>query len=193
MATFGRLDIVCANAGICPSIDTTPLSGFFDATDVDLIGTRNTVAATVPYLQKGASIILTGSTAGLLTGTTENIGASGDFGYMFAKHTVFEHLESIALLLAPHMIRANAIHPTNCDTDLLHNKDVYRALRRDLEHPTREDAMVAVPHMQAMPIPFLNPRDVSAPVLFLASDESRYLTGMSIRLEARAMLEKPPT
>ncbi|MCU4182905.1 mycofactocin-coupled SDR family oxidoreductase [Acidiferrimicrobium sp. IK] len=192
LEAFGRLDVVCANAGICPSLDSTPLSGFIDATDVDLIGAMNTVAATVPHLQSGASIIITGSTAGLMNGTTENIGASGGHGYMFAKRTVFQYLESIALLLAPHMIRANAIHPTNCDTDLLHNEDVYRAFRPDLEHPTREDAMVALPYMQAMPIPYIDPGDVSALVLFLASDESRYLTGMNIRLDAGAMLKKPP-
>ena len=192
IAAFGRLDVVVANAGICPARDTGILSGFVDATDVDLIGAMNTVAASVPHLEAGASIIITGSTAGLMTGTVENIGPSGGSGYMFAKKIIFQYVEAIALQLAPHMIRANAIHPTNCDTHLLHNEDVYRAFRPDLEHPTREEAMVALPSMQAMPIPFIDPLDVSNLVAFLASDESRYITGLNIRIDAGAMLKRPP-
>jgi SDR family mycofactocin-dependent oxidoreductase len=192
MGTFGRLDVVVANAGICPAKDTTLLSGFIDATDVDLIGAMNTVAVSAPHLQSGASIIITGSTAGLMKGTLENFGPSGGMGYMFAKKIIFEYVESIALLLAPHMIRANAIHPTNCDTHLLHNEDVYRAFRPDLEHPTREEAMLALPAMQAMPIPYIDPLDVSQLVTFLASDDSRYITGLNIRIDAGAMLKRPP-
>jgi NAD(P)-dependent dehydrogenase (short-subunit alcohol dehydrogenase family) len=90
------------------------------------------------------------------------------------------------------MIRLNGIHPTNCDTDLLHNIDVYRAFRPDLENPTREEAMVALPTMQAMPIPFIDPVDVSHLVAFLASDESRYITGLNIRIDAGALLKTPP-
>jgi NAD(P)-dependent dehydrogenase (short-subunit alcohol dehydrogenase family) len=193
MSTFGHLDIVVANAGICPALDTTVLSGFIDATDVDLIGAMNTVAVSVPHLEGGTSIIITGSTAGLMTGTVENIGVSGGHGYMFAKKIIFAYVEAIALQLAPHMIRANGIHPTNCDTHLLHNEDVYRAFRPDLEHPTREEAMVALPSMQAMPIPFIDPLDVSNLVTFLASDDSRYITGLNIRVDAGAMLKRPPT
>ena len=86
----------------------------------------------------------------------------------------------------------NGVHPTNCDTHLLHNIDVYRAFRPDLENPTREEAMVALPFMQAMPIPYIDPLDVSHLVAFLASDESRYITGMNIRIDAGAMLKAPP-
>ena len=192
IAALGSLDIVVANAGICPGGETGLLSGFVDATDVDLIGAMNTVAASLPHLTSGASVIVTGSTAGLMTGTVENIGASGGSGYMFAKKVIFSYVEAVALQLAPHMIRCNGIHPTNCDTHLLHNIDVYRAFRPDLEAPTREEAMVALPSMQAMPIPFIDPRDVSNLVAFLASDESRYLTGMNIRVDAGAMLKRPP-
>ncbi len=192
IATLGSLDIVVANAGICPGGETGPLSGFIDATDVDLIGVMNTVAATVGHLGSGSSMIITGSTAGLMSGTVENVGASGGSGYMFAKRTVFSYVEAIALQLAPHMIRVNGIHPTNCDTLLLHNIDVYRAFRPDLENPTREEAMVALPSMQAMPIPFIDPIDVSHLVAFLASDESRYITGMNIRVDAGSMLKTPP-
>jgi NAD(P)-dependent dehydrogenase (short-subunit alcohol dehydrogenase family) len=91
--------------------------------------------------------------------------------------------------LAPRMIRVNAVHPTNCDTHLLHNDGLYRIFRPDLENPTAEDAAIAFPAMQAMPIPFIDPIDISHLVAFLASDESRYLTGMNIRVDAGAMLK----
>jgi NAD(P)-dependent dehydrogenase (short-subunit alcohol dehydrogenase family) len=98
----------------------------------------------------------------------------------------------MALQLAAHSIRMNGVHPTNTDTQLLHNELVYRAFRPDLEHPTREDAEAAFPAMQAMPIPYIDPMDVSHLVTYLASDESRYLTGMNIRIDAGAMLKTPP-
>jgi SDR family mycofactocin-dependent oxidoreductase len=189
ISTFGRVDVVVANAGICPMEDPSLCEGFVDVTDVDLIGVMNTVAVSLPHLQSGASIIVTGSTAGMMEGTTENLGASGGVGYAWAKQVIVRYVEVLALQLAPHMVRLNAIHPTNCDTHLLQNVDIYRAFRPDLENPTREDAVLAFPAMQAMPIPWIDPLDVSHLVAFLASDESRYITGLNIRLDAGAMLK----
>ena len=192
LEAFGHVDVIVANAGICPGRDDTLCGGFVDATDVDLIGAMNTVAVALPHLQAGASVIVTGSTAGMMKGTTEMMGNSGGVGYSWAKQTVARYVEVLALQLASHMIRMNGIHPTNCDTDLLHNVDVYRAFRPDLENPRREDVMDFLPLMQAMPIPFIDPQDVSHLVAFLASDESRYITGLNIRLDAGAMLKTPP-
>ena len=192
LAAFGHVDVVIANAGICPGRDETLCAGFVDATDVDLIGAMNTVAVALPHLTAGASVIVTGSTAGMMKGTTEMMGSSGGVGYAWAKQTVIRYVEVLALQLAPSMIRMNGVHPTNCDTDLLHNVDVYRAFRPDLENPTREEAMVALPYMQAMPIPYIDPVDVSHLVAFLASDEARYITGMNIRIDAGALLKAPP-
>jgi SDR family mycofactocin-dependent oxidoreductase len=192
IAAFGHVDVIVANAGICPGRDDTLCGGFVDATDVDLIGAMNTVAVALPHLQAGASVIVTGSTAGMMKGTTEMMGNSGGVGYSWAKQTVVRYVEVLALQLASHMIRMNGIHPTNCDTDLLHNVDVYRAFRPDLENPKREDVMDSLPLMQAMPIPYIDPQDVSHLVAFLASDESRYITGLNIRIDAGAMLKTPP-
>jgi SDR family mycofactocin-dependent oxidoreductase len=192
IAAFGHVDVIVANAGICPGRDDTLCGGFVDATDVDLIGAMNTVAVALPHLQAGASVIVTGSTAGMMKGTTEMMGNSGGVGYSWAKQTVARYVEVLALQLASSMIRMNGIHPTNCDTDLLHNVDVYRAFRPDLENPKREDVMDYLPLMQAMPIPYIDPQDVSHLVAFLASDESRYITGLNIRLDAGAMLKTPP-
>jgi SDR family mycofactocin-dependent oxidoreductase len=191
IAEFAHLDVVVANAGICPAKDITLCSSFIDVVDVDLFGVQNTIAVSLPHLQSGASIIVTGSTAGMIPGLADNIspGASGGPGYAYAKQAVARYVEVLALQLAPHMVRLNAIHPTNCDTQLLHNEDVYRAFRPDLEHPTRDEAIVAFPAMQAMPIPFIDPVDISHLVVYLASDESRYMTGMNLRVDAGAMLK----
>ncbi|EFC80484.1 mycofactocin-coupled SDR family oxidoreductase [Parafrankia sp. EUN1f] len=192
LAQFGRLDAVCANAGICPAVDATLAAGFVDGMDVDLIGVMNTVAISLPHLGSGASIIITGSTAGMIEGTTERMGNTGGVGYSLAKQMIARYVEVLALQLAPAMVRLNAIHPTNVDTHLLHNETIYKAFRPDLEHPTREDAELAFPAMQAMPIPYIDPSDVSALVSFLASDESRYITGLNLRIDAGAMLKASP-
>ncbi|ONH23889.1 mycofactocin-coupled SDR family oxidoreductase [Pseudofrankia asymbiotica] len=190
---LGRLDVVCANAGICPLTDETLCSSFVDAMDVDLGGVQNTVAVSLPHLGAGASIIVTGSTAGMIKGTTDAMGASGGVGYSLAKQLVAKYVEVLALQLAPHSVRLNAIHPTNVNTTLLHNDNVYRAFRRDLENPTRADAELAFPVMQAMPIPYIEPEDVSGLVAYLASDDSRYMTGLNLRVDAGAMLKAPPS
>jgi SDR family mycofactocin-dependent oxidoreductase len=192
LAQFGRLDIVCANAGICAMEDRTLLEAFVDGMDVDLTGVMNTIAVALPHITAGASLIVTGSTAGMMKGTTERMGASGGVGYSLAKQMLIRYVEVVALQLAPHSIRINAIHPTNVDTPLLHNDDIYKVFRPDLEHPTRADAELSFPRMQAMPIPYISPADVSNLVSFLASDESRYMTGLNIRIDAGAMLKGSP-
>ncbi|OHV41612.1 MULTISPECIES: mycofactocin-coupled SDR family oxidoreductase [Pseudofrankia] len=193
LTELGRLDVVCANAGICPLTDESLCSSFVDAMDVDLGGVQNTVAVALPHLGAGASIIVTGSTAGMIKGTTDAMGAPGGVGYSLAKQLVARYVEVLALQLAPHSVRLNAIHPTNVNTTLLHNDNVYRAFRPDLENPTRADAELAFPVMQAMPIPYIEPEDVSALVVYLASDESRYMTGLNLRIDAGAMLKAPPS
>jgi SDR family mycofactocin-dependent oxidoreductase len=190
LAELGHVDIVVANAGVTAMKSPTAAQAFIDGIDVDLVGVLNTVAVTVPHLREGASIIITGSTAGLMKGLIDNPATGpGGAGYAWAKRTLASYVEALALQLAPHFIRANVIHPTNVNTTLLHNDDIYRAFRPDLENPTREDAEAVFPVMQAMPIPYMEPGDVSELVAFLASDKSKYLTGMNIRLDAGAMLK----
>jgi|GEM_PF-2490292 len=82
--------------------------------------------------------------------------------------------------------------PTNCNTDMLHSAPMYRAFRPDLPNPTRADAELAFPAVQVMPIPYIEPEDVSEVVLFLASDASRYATGQQIRVGAGGYLRAKP-
>jgi SDR family mycofactocin-dependent oxidoreductase len=190
---LGSLDIVVANAGIVPMAmgEPDPLD-FVDAVDVDLLGVMNTVAVSIPHLPDGASIVVTGSTAGMMPNTTDNPALGpGSAGYGWSKRILISYVEEMALHLATRFIRVNAIHPTNCNTHLLHNEGVYSVFRPDLEHPTREDVMPAFVHFQAMPIPFVEPIDISNLVLFLAADESRYITGQQIRVDAGSLLKFP--
>ncbi|MBX5489416.1 MAG: SDR family oxidoreductase, partial [Mycolicibacterium hassiacum] len=153
----------------------------------------NTVHAALPYLRAGASIITVGSVAGLLAekapaGSMGPQGAGGA-GYNLAKQFIDRYTMALATQLAPLSIRANVIHPTNVNTDMLHNEPMYKMFRPDLEHPTKDDAMLSFPLMQGMPIPYVEPEDVSHAVCYLASDESRYVTGVQLKVDAGAALK----
>ena len=193
VTTLGHLDIVVANAGICPMAEHgTNAMDFVDAVDVDLVGVMNAVAVSLPHLPDGSSIVVTGSTAGMMSGTTDNAAMGpGGAGYGWAKRTIMSYVEQLALHLAGRFIRVNAVHPTNCNTHLLHHDLLYKVFRPDLENPTREDVLPAFQHFQAMPIPYVEPVDISNLVLFLASDESRYVTGQQIRVDAGSLLKFP--
>lgn len=193
LSDLGRLDVVVANAGIDPmSMTTHDPMDFVDAVDVDLVGVMNTVAVSLPHLKEFASIVITGSTAGMMPGAANNPAVGpGGAGYSWAKQILISYGEQLALHLAPKFIRANVIHPTNCNTHLIHNDIIYKLFRPDLEHPTREEAEVAFVEFQAMPIPYVEPVDISNLVLFLASDEARYVTGQQIRCDAGSLLKYP--
>jgi NAD(P)-dependent dehydrogenase (short-subunit alcohol dehydrogenase family) len=189
---LGHLDVVVANAGIAP-LNTKEAQAFVDAVDVDLIGVMNLIHVSLKHLGSGSSIIATGSLAAYLSMMRSQRGApAGGSGYQFSKQVVAHYVNDLALTLAPQGIRVNAVHPTNVNTDMLQSPPMYRAFRPDLDNPTRADAELAFPVMNAMPIPYIEPEDVSELVLFLASEASRYLTGEQIRLDAGGFLKKVP-
>ena len=148
VAEFGQLDIVVANAGICPLTAGLPPQAFVDAVDVDLVGVLNLVHASMKHLHAGASIIVTGSVAAFMAtavNTSGIDGGPGGAGYAFAKQVVAHYVNDLARTLAPEQIRVNAVHPTNVNTDMLHSPPMYKAFRPDLENPTREDAEIVFP------------------------------------------------
>ena len=186
VAALGHLDAVVANAGIVPLGAGIPPVAFLDAVSVDLVGVINTVEAAFPHLGAGASVICTGSMAAMMPGAA--VGAPGTAGYSHAKRGVARFVHDLALALAPHNIRVNAVHPGNIDTDMLQNEAMYRLFRPDLEHPTREDAQPAFGSMHQLPVNTLDPADISEAVLYLASDASRYVTGLQLKVDAGALL-----
>jgi SDR family mycofactocin-dependent oxidoreductase len=190
VAELGRLDIVVANAGICAMGEGQTIQSWSDTIDTDLVGVFNVIQASLPHVSDGGSIIATGSLAALLgSSTTQGPGGSA---YSFAKQIVARYVNDLSIQLAKRSIRVNAVHPTNVNTDMLHNEGMYRVFRPDLKSPTREEAEASFPAMQAMPVPYIEPQDVSNAVVFLASDDARYITGTQLRIDAGGFVKAKP-
>jgi SDR family mycofactocin-dependent oxidoreductase len=187
LAEFGQLDTVVANAGICAMAKDQPLQAWADVSGVNLGGVLTTLNAAIPHLSAGASMVVTGSLAALLPAGPSP--EPGGMAYAWAKRTLVTLVHDLALVLAPHSIRLNGVHPTNCNTDMLQHEEMYQTFRPDLEHPTKEDAIHAFPVLNAMPVPWVEPADISQVVLFFASDESRYVTGQFIACDAGGHLK----
>ncbi|MQY21492.1 mycofactocin-coupled SDR family oxidoreductase [Nocardia macrotermitis] len=193
VAAFGRLDAVVAQASIAPLGIDRGTQAFIDVVAVGCNGVVHAVQAALPYLTAGGSIIATGSIAALATATTDNPALGpGGLGYSFAKRTVASFIHDLGTVLMPHQIRVNAIHPANVNTAMLHNEAMYRAFRPDLEHPVREDAMPSFPATTGMGNPYVEPEDIADMVLFLVSDESKWVTGMQMRVDSGGYLKKRP-
>ncbi|PXY27904.1 mycofactocin-coupled SDR family oxidoreductase [Prauserella muralis] len=187
VAELGRLDIVCANAGVnqpAPAKDM-PESVWRDVVDIDLGGVWRTCAAAIPHLiagGRGGSLVLTSSAAGLKA--YANIAH-----YTAAKHGVVGLTKTLAQELAPHRIRVNTVSPTQVDTPMIMNEPMYRLFCPGVAEPTREDFAPVSQAMNALPVPWVEPRDVSDAVLFLASDEARYITGVALPVDAGVLIK----
>jgi NAD(P)-dependent dehydrogenase (short-subunit alcohol dehydrogenase family) len=182
VAQLGRLDIVCANAGIssfgaAAELDETTWQ---DMIDINLTGMWHTCKAAIPHLVeggRGGSIVITSSDAGLKA--YPNLAH-----YVSAKHGVVGLMRTLALELAPHFIRVNSLHPSTVNTDMIQNEATYRLFRPDLQNPGPQELAQAGVSINALPIPWLESVDISNAVLFLASDEARYITGVTLAVDA---------
>jgi (+)-trans-carveol dehydrogenase len=182
VAQLGRLDIVSANAGILSHGLTAELdeTSWQDMIDINLTGVWHTAKVAIPHMiagGRGGSLILTSS--GVVMKGTPNFAH-----YVSAKHGIVGLMRTLALELAPHSIRVNSVHPTSVDTGMLRNAETLRLFRPDLENPTVDDAADAFQAMNALPLRWVEPVDVSNAVLFLASDEARYITGITLPVDA---------
>lgn len=186
--TFGKLDIVCANAGIASFVPGLGMEGWAEVAGTNLVGVMNTLHATLPAMSAGGSAVVTGSFAAMIKGGVG--GEPGGLAYSYAKRQLVDYVKWVAAAAALQGIRVNGIHPTNCNTRLLHNDGVYARFRPDLENPTRDDVLPAFAILQLMPgVPYIEPDDISNAVVFLASDEARYITGEFISVDAGAHLK----
>ena len=188
VAQLGRLDIVSANAGIFSfgSLEQLDDATWQDMIDVNLTGVWHAAKAAIPHLRAngGGSIILTSSTAGLMA--IPNIGH-----YTSAKHGVVGLMRTLALELAPDMIRANSVHPTTVNTDMIQNAATYELFGADLPvaERTKEVLSSRFAELNALPIPWVEPVDISNAVLWLASDEARYVTGITLPVDAGSLIK----
>jgi NAD(P)-dependent dehydrogenase (short-subunit alcohol dehydrogenase family) len=188
VAEFGQLDVVVANAAVS-ALGMDSNQAWVDTVDINLLGVINTIHAAYPHLKPGASIIAIGSLVSIRPRRAYDDAGPGSAGYKYAKLGVAQYVHELATALAPELIRANVIHPTNVESPMLLNEATYRQFRRDLESPAREDAQKHFPVVHAMPIPYVDPDDISHAVVYLASDESRYMTGNQLRVDAAGYLK----
>ena len=188
---FGRLDIVVAQAGIAGMKGNPPLQAWTDVINTNLIGTINAIQVALPHLKEGASIIATGSTAALMdTHNKPNPGNDpGGMAYVHSKRALSAYVHDLATELASRGIRANVVHPTNCNTNMLQSEPMYRSFRPDLDNPELKDAEPVFYVQQAMKVPWVEPVDISNAVLWLASDEARFVTGAQLRVDAGGYLK----
>ncbi|WP_024440845.1 mycofactocin-coupled SDR family oxidoreductase [Mycobacterium sp. UM_WGJ] len=185
---LGRLDIIVANAGIGNGGDTLDQCTEHDwqeMIDINLSGVWKTVKAGVPHLisgGRGGSIILTSSVGGLKA--YPHCG-----NYVAAKHGVVGIMRSFAVELGHQNIRVNTVHPTHVSTGMIMNEGTWKMFRPDLENPGPEDMAPICQMFHTLPVPWVDAVDISNAVLFLASDEARYITGVTLPVDAGSCLK----
>ena len=179
---FGHVDIVIPNAGICAGAKTWEISedAWREMIDINLTGVWHTVKAAVPQMieqKTGGSIVFIGSTEALKG--AENISA-----YAASKHGVTGLMTSLARELGEHGISVNSVNPTCVDTDMINNPFVYGLFRPDLDQPTREDVVDSFAGTHILPVPWIEPSDVSKAILYLTSEAGRYVTATTLVVDA---------
>jgi SDR family mycofactocin-dependent oxidoreductase len=178
---IGRIDILVVNAGICTF---SPLAEMSERTwsemiDVNLTGAFNSIRSVIPHMieRRSGRVVATASMAG--RAGWENIGH-----YAASKWGLIGLVKSLALEVAPQGITANVICPSSVDTPMTNNPGSFRLFRPDLANPTLEDAIPALTAVNVIPVPWVDPSDISDAVLFLASDEAAAITGATLSVAA---------
>jgi (+)-trans-carveol dehydrogenase len=183
LTEFGRVDIVVANAGVQGNpapIAQTSAEEWQGVLATNLTGVFNTVRAAVPHLidgGRGGSISLVSSSIALRA--QPGLGPYGS-----AKTGVIGLMRALALELGEHSIRVNSIHPTTVNTPMLINDINFRLFRPDLENPQLEDVVPVYRTLNVLPVPWVEAEDIANAVIFLASDEGRYITGVALPVDA---------
>lgn len=184
---LGRLDIVSANAGIFGhgKGDTFTEGEWDDMMGVNVKGVWHTAKAALPHLRAsgGGSIVITSSAAGVKA-------HANSLHYVASKHAAVGIMRGLALELSDEFIRVNAVLPTNVDTPMIHNPSVWGLVGPDLAPEDRNKTSLADRYatLNSLPIAWVDPVDVSNAVLWLGSDESRYVTGITLAVDAGCTL-----
>ncbi|MEE3752931.1 mycofactocin-coupled SDR family oxidoreductase [Mycobacterium intracellulare] len=181
VAELGRLDVIVANAGVhlpgAPSWELDP-QVWQRTLDINLTGVWHTVRAGVPHIgTDGGSVVIISSTSGIR-------GLPNTAHYTASKHAVVGLARTLANELGPRGIRVNTVHPGPVATPMVLNEATFRRLRPDLANPTEADAAEVLRARNLLPVPWVEPVDIANAVLFLASDEARYITGTQLVVDA---------
>ena len=189
VAQLGRLDIIVANAGIASiggPVQSMDAANWKHTIDINLTGLWHTARAGIPHLLaggRGGSIVLTSSVGGMHAMPNMS-------HYVSAKHGVVGLMRSLAVELGQHGIRVNSVHPTNVNTPMFMNEGTFKVFRPDLENPGPDDvAAIAAQFMHVLPVGWVEPEDVSNAIAFLVSDEARYITGVTLPVDAGALIK----
>jgi (+)-trans-carveol dehydrogenase len=185
LAELGQIDILCANAGIFSFALAHELSEaqWGEMLDVNLSGVWRTVKAVVPAMVdagRGGSMVLTSSTAG-------QKGFPAFAHYTASKHGVIGLMRALVQELSEHRIRVNCVLPTSVLTPMVTNDALYSLFRPDLDSPKLEDTLDLFREINSLPVDLIEAVDVTNAVLWLASDEARYITGVALPVDAGAL------
>lgn len=179
---FGTLDIMIANAGIGSYASHEEMTDavWDQVISINLTGVWRSIQAAIPLLKEnedGGAIVMTSSSAGVL-------GMTGLPHYVSAKHGVVGLMRALANELGPFSIRVNAILPGVVNTPMAANEPTFKLFRPDLEHPTADDADEVLRSLNVLPVRWAEVEDISNAVLWLASDEARFVTGVALPIDA---------
>ncbi|MPV35740.1 mycofactocin-coupled SDR family oxidoreductase [Georgenia subflava] len=182
VAELGGIDVLVSNAGISnqtPALDLTDQQ-WQDILSVNLVGAWHAVKAVVPGMierGRGGSVVIISSTAGL-------IGAPNQAHYTASKHGLQGLMGTLANELGQHSIRVNTVNPGMVNTEMAMNERLLKAYIPDVENPTPDDVARVFGGLALLPTAWVEPEDVSNAVLWLASEESRFVTGISVPVDA---------
>jgi (+)-trans-carveol dehydrogenase len=187
VSDLGGLDIVCANAGICSFGQVLDITAeqWKEMIDVNLTGAFNTAKASIPHILaqgRGGSVIFTASLSGIAA--VRNIGH-----YNASKSGVIGLAKTLALELGEHHIRVNSICPTNVDSPMFQNLATMRIFAPGVERPGPAELEAAAREQHVIPIPSLDINDVTNAVMYLASDDGRYVTGTTFLIDGGRLLK----
>ncbi len=182
-SVLGSVDILVANAGISTlgSICTMGADEWSETIDTNLTGVFNAMRAVAPHMRR--------QRWGRIVGVSSMMGRSSNPGipaYVASKWGVIGLVKSVAFELAAFGVTVNAVAPGNVSTPMIHNDILYGLMRPDLEHPTREDVEAGMTALHVQPVPWLEPEEITAAVVFLASEGARHITGSVIDVDAGA-------
>jgi SDR family mycofactocin-dependent oxidoreductase len=182
-AVLGSSDILVANAGVSSlgSISTMTAAEWSETIDTNLTGVFNAMRAVAPHMRRRRWGRIIGISS--MMGRSSNPGISA---YVASKWGVIGLVKSVAYELAHFGVTVNAIAPGNVSTPMIHNDTLYGLMRPDLEHPTREDVAPGMAALHVQPVPWIEPEEITAAVVFLASEEARHISGSVIDVDAGA-------